>query len=76
MFRTIKAQILLVLAILILLLLSQLFLSRNIQSTFVDSLDLTQQAVIKVSIVRELERDVIDLQRNRLANQRLVDSIF
>jgi signal transduction histidine kinase/CheY-like chemotaxis protein len=66
MFRTIKAQILLVLAILILLLLSQFFLSRNIQSTFVDSLDLTQQAVIKVSIVRELERDVIDLQRNVL----------
>jgi signal transduction histidine kinase len=66
MFRTIKAQILLVLAILILLLLSQVFLSRNMQSKFVDSLDLTQQAVIKVGIVRELERDVIDLQRNVL----------
>jgi signal transduction histidine kinase len=36
------------------------------QSDFVISLDLTQQAVIKVSIVRELERDVIDLQRNVL----------
>jgi len=48
------------------LLLSQVFLSRNMQSTFVDSLDLTQQAVIKVGIVRELERDVIDLQRNVL----------
>ncbi|MFT6976245.1 MAG: signal transduction histidine kinase, partial [Bermanella sp.] len=66
MFRTIKAQILLVLTILVLLLLSQVFLSRNMQSTFVDSLDLTQQAVIKVGIVRELERDVIDLQRNVL----------
>jgi signal transduction histidine kinase len=65
-FRTIKAQILLVLTILVLLLLSQVFLSRNMQSTFVDSLDLTQQAVIKVGIVRELERDVIDLQRNVL----------
>jgi signal transduction histidine kinase/CheY-like chemotaxis protein len=65
-FRTIKAQILLISATLVLLLLSQVFLSRNIQSTFVDSLDLTQQAVVKVSIVRELERDVIDLQRNVL----------
>jgi signal transduction histidine kinase/CheY-like chemotaxis protein len=65
-FRTIKAQILLISVTLVLLLLSQVFLSRNIQSTFVDSLDLTQQAVVKVSLVRELERDVIDLQRNVL----------
>jgi len=65
-FRTIKTQILLVLATLVLLLLFQVFLSRSIQSTFVDNLDLTQQAVVKVSLVRELERDVIDLQRNVL----------
>jgi signal transduction histidine kinase/CheY-like chemotaxis protein len=65
-FRTLKSQILLVLFTLILLLLSQVFLSRNMQSGFVDSLYLTQQAVIKVSIVRELERDVLDLQRNVL----------
>jgi signal transduction histidine kinase/CheY-like chemotaxis protein len=65
-FRTLKAQILLVLFTVILLLLSQVFLSRNMQSNFVDSLYLTQQAVIKVGIVRELERDVIDLQRNVL----------
>jgi len=66
MFRTIKSQILLVSTFLVVLLLSQVFLSRNNQSTFVDSLDLTQQALVKVSIVRELERDVIDLQRNVL----------
>ena len=66
MFRTIKAQIFLVLAIVVLLLLSQVLLSRNMQSNFVGSLDLTQQAVAKVGIVRELERDVIDLQRNVL----------
>lgn len=66
MFRTLKAQILLVSATLVLLLLSQVFLSRNSQSNFVESLDLTQQAVVKVSLVRELERDVIDLQRNVL----------
>lgn len=66
MFRTIKSQILLVLATLVLLLLSQVFLSRDILSTFDNSLEITQQAVVKVSIVRELERDVIDLQRNVL----------
>jgi signal transduction histidine kinase/CheY-like chemotaxis protein len=65
-FRTIKAQILLVSATLVLVLLSQVFLSRNSQSTFVSILDLTQEAVVKVSLVRELERDVIDLQRNVL----------
>ncbi|MGS2719616.1 ATP-binding protein [Paraglaciecola aestuariivivens] len=66
MFRTIKTQIMLVLAILVILLLSQVFLSRSIQSVFVNSLDITQQAVVKTSLVRELERDVIDLQRNVL----------
>nr|WP_252732203.1 ATP-binding protein [Paraglaciecola arctica] len=55
-----------ILVTLVLLLLSQVFLSRNSQSTFVDVLDLTQQAVVKVGLVRELERDVIDLQRNVL----------
>ncbi|WP_435690835.1 ATP-binding protein [Paraglaciecola sp.] len=50
----------------IILLLSQVFLSRSIRSNFEDSLDLTQVAVLKVNLVRELERDVIDLQRNVL----------
>ncbi|MGY0586209.1 MAG: ATP-binding protein [Paraglaciecola chathamensis] len=66
MFKTLKAQILLVSVILILLLVSQVFVTRSNQSTFVNSLDLTHQAVIKVSLVRELERDVLDLQRNVL----------
>jgi signal transduction histidine kinase len=65
-FRSIKSQILLVTATLVLVLLSQVFLSGNTQSTFVENLDITQEAVIKVSLVRELERDVIDLQRNVL----------
>ena len=66
MFRTIKSQILLISVTLVLLLVSQVFLSRNSQSTFVSALDLTQQSVVKVNLVRELERDVIDLQRNLL----------
>ena len=66
MFTTLKGQILLVSTALVLLLATQFFLSRNSQSTFVESLDLTQQALVKVNLVRELERDVIDLQRNVL----------
>lgn len=66
MFKTIKSQILTVSLILVLLLLSQVFISRSNQATFSNNLDLTQQAVVKVSLVRELERDVLDLQRNVL----------
>jgi signal transduction histidine kinase len=65
-FKTIKSQILLVSITLVLLLLSQVFMSRSNQAAFVASLDLTQQAVVKVSLVRKLERDVLDLQRNVL----------
>lgn len=54
------------LALLIILLVSQAILSRKSQSTFVSSLDVTQQVVTKVNLVRELERDVLDLQRNVL----------
>ena len=66
MFKTIKSQILLVSITLAILLISQVFMSRGNQAAFVASLDLTQQAVVKVSLVRELERDVLDLQRNVL----------
>jgi signal transduction histidine kinase/CheY-like chemotaxis protein len=65
-FNKIKSQILLVTASFVLLLGSQVYLSRSTQSSFENGLDLTQQAVVKVSLVRELERDVIDLQRNIL----------
>ncbi|MFQ3236361.1 MAG: hypothetical protein ACI9C4_001932, partial [Paraglaciecola sp.] len=66
MFKTIKSQILIVSLVLVLLLLSQVFISRSNQATFANNLDLTQQAVVKVSLARELERDVLDLQRNVL----------
>lgn len=64
---------LLVSAILVTLMLSQVFLSQNIQSTFVKGLDVTQEMTIKVSLVRELERDVIDLQRNVLIYKNLAN---
>jgi signal transduction histidine kinase len=66
LFKSLKTQVLLVLALLIILLVTQAILSRESQSTFVSSLDLTQQVVTKVNLVRELERDVLDLQRNVL----------
>ncbi|MEP0177908.1 MAG: ATP-binding protein [Paraglaciecola sp.] len=73
MFRTIKSQMLLVSAILVTLMLSQVFLSQNIQSTFEKGLDVTQEMAVKVSLVRELERDFIDLQRNVLIYKNLAN---
>ncbi|MFT5676463.1 MAG: hypothetical protein ACI808_002408, partial [Paraglaciecola sp.] len=66
MFNKIKSQILLITASFVLLLGSQVFLSRSTQTAFENGLDLTNQAVLKVSLVVGLERDVIDLQRNVL----------
>jgi signal transduction histidine kinase/CheY-like chemotaxis protein len=65
-FNKIKSQILLITASFVLLLGSQVFLSRSTQTAFENGLDLTKQAVLKVSLVVGLERDVIDLQRNVL----------
>lgn len=66
MLRSLKLQVLLVLFILVALLIIQAVFSRNQQSTFVNSIDISQQAVTKVNLVGELERDVLDLQRNVL----------
>ncbi|MFT2090105.1 ATP-binding protein [Paraglaciecola sp. 2405UD69-4] len=73
MFRTIKFQILLISTIFVVLMLCQTFLSRNIQSVFTEALDQTQEIAKKVSLVRELERDVIDLQRNVLIYKNLAN---
>ncbi|MEP7702415.1 ATP-binding protein [Paraglaciecola sp. 25GB23A] len=66
MFTSLKSQILLFSLTLALLLGLQIILSRDIYATFVSNLDITQETIKEVSIVRELERDVIDLQRNVL----------
>ena len=66
MFKSLKFQVLLVLLVLVALLVAQAILSRDNQSSFVTSLDLSQEALTKVNLVRELERDVLDLQRNVL----------
>lgn len=66
MFTSLKSQILVFSLTLALLLGLQIFLSRDIYATFVNNLDITQETITEVSLVRELERDVIDLQRNVL----------
>ncbi|MDP5032892.1 ATP-binding protein [Paraglaciecola sp.] len=66
MFTSLKSQILLFSLTLAFLLGLQIFLSRDIYATFVKNLDITQETIVEVSLVREVERDVIDLQRNVL----------
>ena len=66
MFSSIRSQIILVLALLILLITSQLVITRDQQQTFINSNKLTNHIVEKVSVVNNLERDVLDLQRNVL----------
>ena len=66
MFKTIKSQVLLISITLILLLVLQVVVYRDIYTSFVNNLDITQHTVEELSLVRELERDVIDLQRNVL----------
>jgi signal transduction histidine kinase/ActR/RegA family two-component response regulator len=65
-FTSLKSQILLFSLTLALLLGLQIILSRDIYATFVSNLDITQETIKEVNLVRELERDVIDLQRNVL----------
>jgi hypothetical protein len=65
-FTSLKSQILLFSLTLALLLGLQIILSRDIYATLVNNLDITQETIKEVSLVRELERDVIDLQRNVL----------
>lgn len=66
MFRSIRTQLSIVLLALIALLLIQGVVARNNLSILTDGLNTTQQAVKDIGVVRELERDVIDLQRNVL----------
>lgn len=66
MFNTIKSQIFLVLASLILLLTSQLVITREQHSSYVSGVSQTKHIVSQVKLVSDLERDVLDLQRNVL----------
>nr|WP_241263997.1 ATP-binding protein [Bowmanella dokdonensis] len=64
--KTIRSQFMLALGLLITLFLAKSLLSFNIQSSFIDTLDNAKQSVTDLSLVRELQRDILDLQRNLL----------
>ena len=64
--RSLQAQVNIVLLVLTITLLSQLFSARNSLSTLVENQSLLTQSHSNVGVVYELERDVIDLQRNLL----------
>lgn len=66
MFTTIKSQVSIALTLLMLLLIVQLLLSNENQDSYLASINNTQSVVATVNIVGELEKDVIDLQRNVL----------
>ncbi|MFT2090623.1 ATP-binding protein [Paraglaciecola sp. 2405UD69-4] len=66
MFSSLKVQVTAVLSILIFLLVLQIVTTRGNQATLVKGLNLSQQSLLDVNTVRELERDVANLQRNVL----------
>ncbi len=66
MLRSIRTQLVLVLVALVMLLLLQGYIARESQTLLIDGLDKTGRAVVEVARVKELEREVLDLQRNVL----------
>ncbi|OUR94913.1 hypothetical protein A9Q81_14185 [Gammaproteobacteria bacterium 42_54_T18] len=66
MFRTLQAQIIIVLSCLILILVFQIFLSYSHQELLANSQKLTQDSASELELINKLERDVIDLQRHVL----------
>lgn len=63
MLKTLKVQIALVLISLVALLILQAVMSHKNQNTFFSGLELSQGTIEKVNLGRELEKDILDLQR-------------
>ncbi|PCK04486.1 MAG: hybrid sensor histidine kinase/response regulator [Alteromonadaceae bacterium] len=66
MLRSLQTQIFIVLSVLVSVLLIQVLLLRDSQNLLVDNQDLFDSALNQENLVHELERDVLDLQRNVL----------
>lgn len=66
MFHSIRLQLILVLIVMVALILVQGFLGRANEQVLTEGMNNTRQAVIDVGLVGELERDILDLQRNVL----------
>jgi len=66
MFRSLQKQIILVLTSLVLILFLQVFLSRSSIDRLISNQNITNLAAYEINLVHQLERDIIDLQRNLL----------
>jgi hypothetical protein len=66
MLSSIRIQLITVFLALITLILAQSFIARKNQDVLSKGVSSAANAVINVGIVKELERDVVDLQRNVL----------
>lgn len=66
MFRTLQTQIIIVLSILVLILCVQTFMAHQSQIHLAKNQQLNDSSAAEVALVYELERDVVDLQRNVL----------
>ena len=66
MIKSLKNQIFFVLVVLISILLVEILLSYSVQSSLLINQNTINQSYVQVGLARELERDVIDLQRNLL----------
>ncbi|MCW9047685.1 MAG: ATP-binding protein [Gammaproteobacteria bacterium] len=75
MIRSLKNQIFFVLVILVSVLLIQILLSRSIQSTLLKNQHIINQSYEHVGLAYELERDVMDLQRNLLIYKETASEI-
>jgi HAMP domain-containing protein len=64
MFDSLKNQIIAVIAILISIILLQVYFSRATQSELIQSQESSNHSYANVALVHELERDIIDLQRH------------
>ena len=74
MFRSLKNQIIVVLAILISILVLQVYFSRTTQSILMQSQISINYSYENVALVYELERDIIDLQRHLLIHKETASS--
>jgi len=75
MIRSLKNQIFFVLVILVSVLLIQILLSRSVQSTLLKNQSIINQSYEHVGLAYELERDVLDLQRNLLIYKETASEI-
>jgi len=75
MIRSLKNQIFFVLVILVSVLLIQILLSRSVQSTLLKNQAIINQSYEHVGLAYEIERDVLDLQRNLLIYKETASEI-